>query len=103
MVHLLSAIDFCLLSCQVTRSLNQVLSTIMDQEASHQFEQEHMGLDDASKTYAVEEFEIRVLEPDKSGIHWETKSTIPMQSSENALTARTVTLLVCLSCFLSPS
>ena len=30
----------------------------------------------------------------KSGGPWQTKATIPMQSSENALTVRMVTLLV---------
>lgn len=34
------------------------------------------------------------MEPEKSGGPWQTRATIPMQSSENALTVRVVTLLV---------
>ena len=39
------------------------------------------------------------MEPDKSGGPWQTKATIPMQTSENALTVRMVTLLVIFSPF----
>ncbi|KAG2711138.1 hypothetical protein I3843_04G057500 [Carya illinoinensis] len=45
------------------------------------------------RTYTVDEYEVRILEPEKSGGPWQTKATIPMQSSENALTVRVVTLL----------
>lgn len=68
----------------------------MDQEGGHQLEQDHLGSDDLAKTYTIDEFEVRVLEPEKSGVHWETKATISMQQSENALTARMVTLFVSL-------
>ncbi|KAL4582957.1 hypothetical protein LXL04_007519 [Taraxacum kok-saghyz] len=40
----------------------------------------------------VEEFEVRILGPESSGGPWQTKGTIRMQSSENALTVRVVTL-----------
>ncbi|XLR27215.1 hypothetical protein S83_055115, partial [Arachis hypogaea] len=36
---------------------------------------------------------VRIMELDKSGGPWQTKATIPMQTSENALTVRMVTLL----------
>lgn len=42
----------------------------------------------------MDEFEVRIMEPEKSGGPWQTKATIPMHSSENALTVRMVTLLV---------
>ncbi|CAA6656270.1 unnamed protein product [Spirodela intermedia] len=81
-----------IVSVPVTRSLNQVLSSVMDQEGGHQLEQDQLGSDDLAKTYTIDEFEVRVLEPEKSGVHWETKATISMQPSENTLTARMVTL-----------
>jgi hypothetical protein len=79
--------------------LNQVLSSLVDQEVGHQVENHNLGSDELHRTYTVEEFEVRILEPEKSGGPWQTKATIPMQSSENALTVRVVTLLV--SLFLS--
>ncbi|KAK8965128.1 Cleavage and polyadenylation specificity factor subunit 1 [Platanthera guangdongensis] len=48
--------------------------------------------DDVPKTYTLEDFEVRILEPEKSGGNWETKASIPMQPCENALTVRMVTL-----------
>jgi len=53
-----------------------------------------MSSDDLQRTYTVEEFEIQILEPERSGGPWETKAKIPMQTSEHALTVRVVTLLV---------
>lgn len=41
----------------------------------------------------MEEFEVRIMEPEKTG-PWQTRATIPMQSSEHALTVRVVTLFV---------
>lgn len=79
--------------------MNQVLSSLVDQEVGHQVENHNLGSDELHRTYTVEEFEVRILEPEKSGGPWQTKATIPMQSSENALTVRVVTLLV--SLFLS--
>lgn len=55
-----------------------------------------MNPDELHRTYSVEEFEVRIMEPEKSGGPWQTKATIPMQSSENALTVRVVTLFVSL-------
>lgn len=49
-------------------------------------------------TYPIEEFEIRIMEPENSGGPWQTRATIPMQSSENALTVRAVTLFVSFDC-----
>ncbi|XP_078447996.1 cleavage and polyadenylation specificity factor 160 isoform X2 [Wolffia australiana] len=80
---------------KVMRPLSQVLSSVMDQETAHPLEHEPLGVDEMAKGYTIDEFEVRVLEPDKSGVHWETKATISMQPSENALTARMVTLLNC--------
>lgn len=80
---------------QVVKPLNQVLSSLVDQEAGHQIEQHDISNYDG--TYTVEEFEVRILEPERSGGPWQTKGTIPMQTSENALTVRVVTLLVSLT------
>lgn len=74
---------------QVIKPLNQVLSSLVDQEAGHQIEHDNLSSDG---TYTVEEFEVRILEPEKSGGPWQIRGTIPMQSSENALTVRVVTL-----------
>lgn len=74
--------------------MNQVVSSLVDQETVHQFDNQHMNPDDLHRTYCVDDFEVRILEPEKSGGPWQTKATIPMQSSENALTVRVVTLFV---------
>ncbi|KAL8091794.1 hypothetical protein AgCh_034160 [Apium graveolens] len=74
---------------KVIKPLNQVLSSLVDQEAGHQIEHDNFSSDG---TYTVEEFEVRILEPEKSGGPWQIRGTIPMQSSENALTVRVVTL-----------
>lgn len=72
------------------------MSSLLDQEVGHQFENPNLSPDDLNRTYTVDEFEVRILEPEKSGGPWQTKVTIPMQSSENALTIRVVTLFVSL-------
>ncbi|XP_072956433.1 probable cleavage and polyadenylation specificity factor subunit 1 isoform X1 [Typha angustifolia] len=81
-----------ILSVPVIRPLNQVLSSLVDQEMGHQPDNESINSDDMQKTYCIDEFEVRIMEPEKSGGHWETKATIAMQTSENALTVRIVTL-----------
>ncbi|KAK6926348.1 Cleavage/polyadenylation specificity factor, A subunit, N-terminal [Dillenia turbinata] len=81
-----------IVSVPVLKPINQVLSSLVDQEAGHQNEHDNLNSDELHRTYAVEEFEVRILEPEKSGGPWQTKATIPMQSSENALTVRVVTL-----------
>lgn len=81
-----------IVSFPVLKPLNQVLSSLVDQEGGHQVENDNMSSDELQRTYAVEEFEVRVLEPEKSGGPWQTRATIPMQTSENALTVRMVTL-----------
>lgn len=86
---------------QVIRPLNQVLSSLLDQEMSQQIDNDNFNSDDLQKTYSVDEFEVRILEPDKSG-HWDTKATVPMQTSENALTVRIVTLFVSVTYELFP-
>lgn len=90
--------DILLLQCspQVQRSLNQILLSLIDQEATHQFENQSVSPDEVHQTYIVEEFEVRILEQEKSGGPWLTRATIPMQNSENALTVRVVTLFVSL-------
>lgn len=82
-----------IVSVPVSKPLNQVLSSLVDQEGGHQVENHNLGSDELYRTYTVDEFEVRILEPKKSGGPWQTKATIPMQSSENALTVRVVTLL----------
>ena len=79
---------------QVQKPLNQVLSSLVDQEGNHQIESQNMTSDELHNTYTVEEYEVRILEPEKSGGPWQTKATIPMHTSENALTVRMVTLFV---------
>lgn len=66
-----------------------------DQESVHHMDNDVTSSDDLQKTYTVDEFEVRILQLEKPGGHWETKSTIPMQLFENALTVRIVTLHVC--------
>ncbi|CAL9008552.1 unnamed protein product [Prunus brigantina] len=81
-----------IVSVPVHKPLNQVLSSLVDQEVGHQVENHNLSSDELHRTYSVDEFEIRIMEPDKSGGPWQTKATIPMQTSENALTVRVVTL-----------
>ncbi|XVE58674.1 hypothetical protein DITRI_Ditri04bG0187600 [Diplodiscus trichospermus] len=81
-----------IVSVPVQKPVNQVLSSLVDQEVGHQMDNHNLSSDDLHRTYTVDEFEVRILEPEKSGGPWETKATIPMQSSENALTVRVVTL-----------
>ncbi|XP_024011843.1 cleavage and polyadenylation specificity factor subunit 1 isoform X2 [Eutrema salsugineum] len=82
-----------IVSHPVSKPLNQVLSSLVDQEAGQQIDNHNLSSDDLQRTYTVEEFEIQILEPERSGGPWETKATIPMQTSEHALTVRVVTLL----------
>ncbi|CAO2838985.1 unnamed protein product [Amaranthus hypochondriacus] len=82
-----------IVSYPVVKPLNQILSTLVDQEAGHQIDHDNLSADELQRTYTIDAFEVRVLEPEKSGGIWQTKATIPMQSSENALTVRMVTLL----------
>lgn len=77
-----------IVSVPVLKPLNQVLSSLVDQETGHQIDHD-MSLDG---TYAVEEFEVRILEPEKSGGPWQIRGTIPLQNSENALTVRVATI-----------
>lgn len=72
---------------------------MVDQEVGHQMDNHNLSSDELHRTYTVDEFEVRILEPQRSAGPWETKAIIPMQSSENALTVRVVTLFV--SFFLS--
>ncbi|XP_022736191.1 cleavage and polyadenylation specificity factor subunit 1 isoform X2 [Durio zibethinus] len=81
-----------IVSVPVHRPVNQVLSSLVDQEVGPQMDNHNLSSDELHRTYTVDEFEVRILEPEKSGGPWETKATIPMQSSENALTVRVVTL-----------
>lgn len=82
---------------QVQKPLNQVLSSLVDQEFSHQVENHNLSPEELHRTYTVDEFEVRIMEPEKSGGPWQTRATIPMQTSENALTVRVVTLFVSFS------
>lgn len=82
-----------IVSFPVTKPLNQILSSTADQESGNQIDNDNLSSDDMQRTYTIDEFEVRILEPEKSGGPWQTKATIPMQSLENALTVRMVTLL----------
>lgn len=79
-----------IVSVPVLKPLNQVISSLTDQDVGLQTDPENLNYEG---TYHIEEFEIRIMEPEKSGGPWQTRATIPMQSSENALTVRVVTLL----------
>lgn len=83
----------CTITLQVARQINQILSSMLDQDIG-QMERDNASSDDLQKTYTVDDFEVRVLEPDKSGGNWETRASISMQPCENALTVRMVTLFV---------
>lgn len=80
-------------SHQVLKPLNQVIA-LVDPDANNLTENQNLNSDDQNHFYSIEEFEVRIMEPEKSGGPWQTKATIPMQSSENALTVRMVTLMV---------
>ncbi|KAL6127024.1 hypothetical protein ACLB2K_075069 [Fragaria x ananassa] len=81
-----------IVSVPVQKPLNQVLSSLVDQEFSHQVENHNLSPEELHRTYTVDEFEVRIMEPEKSGGPWQTRATIPLQTSENALTVRVVTL-----------
>jgi hypothetical protein len=81
---------------QVVRPLNQVLSSMADQELGLHIENDVTIGDDLQKVYTVDEFEVRIMELEKPSGRWETRFTIPMQPFENALTVRIVTLQVCM-------
>ena len=68
---------------------------MIDQDIGYQMDRDKLA-DDSHKTYTVDEFEVRIMEPEKSSGRWETRATIPMQNFEHALTLRMVTLLVSL-------
>ncbi|XP_051121150.1 cleavage and polyadenylation specificity factor subunit 1 isoform X2 [Andrographis paniculata] len=78
-----------IVSVPVLKPLNQVLSSLVDHEVGNQFEHDNLT---SEGTYPVEEFEVRIMEPERSTGPWQTRATIPMQTSENALTVRVVSL-----------
>lgn len=80
-----------ILSFPVARPINQVLSSMLDQDVG-QIERDNASSDDLQKTYTLDDFEVRLLEPEKSGGNWEIRASILMQPCENALTVRMVTL-----------
>ncbi|PRQ59892.1 putative cleavage/polyadenylation specificity factor, A subunit [Rosa chinensis] len=81
-----------IVSVPVQKPLNQVLSSLVDQEFGHSVENHNLSPEELHRTYTVDEFEVRIMEPEKSGGPWQARATIPMQTSENALTVRVVTL-----------
>ncbi|KAJ1403738.1 WD40/YVTN repeat-like-containing domain superfamily [Sesbania bispinosa] len=81
-----------IVSFPVLKPLNQVVS-LVEQDVNHQTESQNLNSDDQNRSYTIDEFEVRIMEPEKSGGPWQTKATIPMQTSENALTVRMVTLM----------
>ncbi|KAI4351877.1 hypothetical protein L6164_006183 [Bauhinia variegata] len=82
-----------IVSVPVLKPLNQVVSSLADQEVNYQTEGQNLSSDEQNRFYTIDEFEVRIMEPEKSGGPWQMRATIPMQSSENALTVRMVTLL----------
>ncbi|KAK3142943.1 hypothetical protein QOZ80_4BG0354660 [Eleusine coracana subsp. coracana] len=81
-----------IVSVPVIRPLNQVLSSMADQELGMHIETEVTSGDDLQKVYTVDEFEVRIMELEKPSGCWTTKFTIPMQPFENTLTVRIVML-----------
>ncbi|KAL4188054.1 hypothetical protein AMTRI_Chr09g42200 [Amborella trichopoda] len=81
-----------ILSIPVAKPSSQVLTSLVDHEVSHQSEHDNLNPEDLNRSYFIDEFEVRILEPAKAGGPWETKATIPMQSSEHAITIRLVSL-----------
>lgn len=81
-----------IVSVPVIRPLNQVLSSMSDQELGLHIENDVTSGDNLQTVYTVDEFEVRIMELEKPSGCWETRFTIPMQSFENALTVRIVTL-----------
>ncbi|CAL5185052.1 unnamed protein product [Lathyrus oleraceus] len=81
-----------IVSFPVPKPINQVIA-LVDPDANHLTESQNLNSDEQNRFYSIEEFEVRIMEPEKSGGPWQTKATIPMQSSENALTVRMVTLM----------
>ncbi|WJX66694.1 hypothetical protein P8452_51226 [Trifolium repens] len=81
-----------IVSFPVLKPLNQVIA-LVDPDANHLTENQNLNSEEQNRFYSIEEFEVRIMEPEKSGGPWQTKATIPMQSSENALTVRMVTLM----------
>lgn len=79
---------------QVIKPLGQVLSSLTDQDSNNQMDQDNVSSDSLQKSYTTDEFEVRIFEPERAGGHWETRAIIPMQTLENALTVRMVTLFV---------
>jgi hypothetical protein len=59
--------------------------------------------EDGQKLVTSEEFEVRIIEPAQPGSDWETKASIKMHMTENALTVRIVNIRVGLSVCLSTS
>jgi hypothetical protein len=53
--------------------------------------------EDGQKLVTSEEFEVRIIEPAQPGSDWETKASIKMHMTENALTVRIVNIRVGLS------
>ncbi|KAJ6881036.1 cleavage and polyadenylation specificity factor subunit 1 [Populus alba x Populus x berolinensis] len=68
-----------IVSVPVQKPVNQVLSSLVDQEVGHQIENHNLSSDEIHRTYSVDEFEVRILEP--SNGPWQVKATIPMQTS----------------------
>ncbi|OEL36614.1 putative cleavage and polyadenylation specificity factor subunit 1 [Dichanthelium oligosanthes] len=81
-----------IVSVPAVRPLNQVLSSMADQDLGLHIENDVGIGDDLQKVYTVDEFEVRVMELEKLSGRWENRFTIPMQPFENALTVRIVTL-----------
>ncbi|KAG6410854.1 hypothetical protein SASPL_128925 [Salvia splendens] len=80
-VNLYAISNICLIcsfSVPVLKPLNQVLSSLVDQEVGNQFEHDNINMEG---TYPMEEFEVRIMEPDKINGPWQTRATIPMQTS----------------------
>ncbi|KAJ6376183.1 hypothetical protein OIU77_001031 [Salix suchowensis] len=64
-----------IVSVPVQKPVNQVLSSLVDQEVGHQIENHNLSSDEIHRTYSVDEFEVRILEP--SNGPWQVKGYNP--------------------------
>ncbi|GAB2265336.1 hypothetical protein Dimus_000400 [Dionaea muscipula] len=77
---------------KVLKTVSQILFPPADQEGGHQIDKNNLSPDELQRTYTVDEFEVRILEPEKSSGPWQTRATISIHSSESAHTANGVSV-----------
>lgn len=76
--------------CQVQKPAAHIIESA-DQGTAFITELEN---EDGQRMVNLEEFEIRIIEAGKAGSVWDTRTVLPMQMTEHALTVRIVNLKV---------